>query len=99
MRAAPLQAATDRAVCVAAPQQHQPLPPATRRSPQGLRPGTGKGASAGAGPLRRATRPAAGRARAAPPPPPAPPPQPHTTRPPFWVRPNERNQGNRRTLC
>ena len=47
-----------------------------------LRPGTGKGASTGAGPLRRATRQAAGPARAPPPPPPAPPPQPHTTRPP-----------------
>jgi len=46
-----------------------------------LRPGTGKGVSAGAGPPRRATRPAAGRARAPPPPSPAPPPQPHTTRP------------------
>ena len=32
--------------------------------------------------LRRATRPATGRARAPPPPTPAPPPQPHTTRPP-----------------
>jgi hypothetical protein len=47
-----------------------------------LRPGTGKGASTVAGPPRRATRPAAGRARAPPPPPSAPPPQPHTTRPP-----------------
>ena len=45
-----------------------------------LRPGTGKGASASAGPPRRATRQAAG--RAPPPPPPALPPQPHTTRPP-----------------
>ena len=45
-----------------------------------LRPGTGKGARAGAGPLRRATRPAAGPARAPPPPPTAPPPQPLTTR-------------------
>ena len=47
-----------------------------------LRPGKGKGAIAGAGPLRRATRTATGLARAPPPPPPAPPPQPHTTRPP-----------------
>jgi hypothetical protein len=47
-----------------------------------LRPGTGKGASTGAGPLGRATRPAAGRARAPPPPTTAPPQQPHTTRPP-----------------
>ena len=46
-----------------------------------LRPGKGKGASAGAGPLPRATWPAAGLARDPPPPPPAPPPQPHTTRP------------------
>jgi len=76
-----LQAATDRAACVEAPQQHQPPPPAKGSSPQ-LRPCTGKGASAGAGLLRRATRPAAGHARAPPPPPPAPPPQPHTTRPP-----------------
>ena len=44
-----------------------------------LRPGTGKGASVGAGPLRRATRPAAGRARDPPTPTPAPPPQPHTS--------------------
>ena len=46
-----------------------------------LRPGTGKGARAGAGLLRRSTRPAAGPDRAPPPPPPAPPPQPLTTRP------------------
>ena len=45
-----------------------------------LRPGTGKGARAGAGPLRRAARPASGPARAPPPPPPAPPPQPLATR-------------------
>jgi hypothetical protein len=37
-----------------------------------LCPGTGKGPIAGAGPLRHATRPAAGRARAPPPPTPAP---------------------------
>ena len=60
-----------------------------------LRPGMGKGANAGAGPLRRATRPAAGRARPPPPPPPAPPPPPHTTRPPTTTtRPEER-----RTSC
>jgi hypothetical protein len=47
-----------------------------------LRPCTGKGAIAGAGQLRCATRPAAGRARAPPPPTPAPHMQPHTTRPP-----------------
>ena len=47
-----------------------------------LRPGKGKGASAGAGSLRRATRPAADLARAPPPTLPDPPPQPHTTRPP-----------------
>jgi hypothetical protein len=47
-----------------------------------LRPGTGKGARACAGPMRHATRQAAGPARAPPPPPPAPQPQPHTTRSP-----------------
>ena len=84
-----LQAATDSAACVAAPQQHQPTPPAKGRSPQ-LRPCTGKEASAGAGPLRRATRPAAGHACAPPPSPPTPPPQPHTTRPlPTTTRPEE----------
>jgi hypothetical protein len=46
-----------------------------------LSPGTGKTASSVARPPRRATRPAAGRARAPLPPPPAPPPKPHTTRP------------------
>ena len=73
----------------------KPTQPTTRHSRRGshppqqqdavhreLRPGTGKGASAGTGPPRRATQPAAGRAQASPPPPPAPPPQPHTTRPP-----------------
>jgi hypothetical protein len=45
-----------------------------------LRPGTGKGARAGAGPLRRTARPAAGLARAPPPPPPSPPTQPLATR-------------------
>jgi hypothetical protein len=69
-------------------------PPAKGRSPL-LQPCTGKVASAGAGPLRRATRPAAGHARAPPPPPPAQPPQPHTTRPPpTTTRPEER-----RTSC
>jgi hypothetical protein len=47
-----------------------------------LRPGTGKGARAGAGPLRRDTRQTAGPARAPPPPQTAPQQQPHTTRPP-----------------
>jgi hypothetical protein len=76
------------------PAPHQPPPPAKGRSPQ-LRPCTGKVASAGAGPLRRDTRPVAGHARAPPPPPPAPPPQPHTTRPPpTTTRPEER-----RTSC
>ncbi len=42
----------------------------------------GKGARADAGPLRHATRPAAGNARAPQPPQPAPTTQPHTTRPP-----------------
>jgi hypothetical protein len=60
-----------------------------------LRPGTGKGARAGAGPLRRATRPAAGPARAPPPPLPAPPPQPHTTRPP----PTNNRPEEMRTSC
>jgi hypothetical protein len=45
-----------------------------------LRPGTGKGARAGAGPLRRAARPAGGPARAPPPRTTAPPPQPLATR-------------------
>jgi hypothetical protein len=45
-----------------------------------LRPGTGKGARADAGPLRCAARPAAGPARAPPPPTPAPLPQPLATR-------------------
>jgi len=68
---------------------HQPPPPSKGRSPQ-LRPCTGKGASAGAGPLHCATRPAAGPARAPPPPPPAPPPQSHTTKPPpTTTRPEE----------
>ena len=47
-----------------------------------LSPCTGKGARASAGPLRRVTRQAAGRARAQPPPPTALQSQPHTTRPP-----------------
>ena len=64
-----MQANTNRAAWGAAPQQqHQPHPPATRS--RELHPNTGKGARAGAGPLRRATRPAAGLAR--PPPPPTP---------------------------
>jgi len=79
------------------PAPHQPPPPAKGRSPQ-LHPCTGKAASAGAGPLRRDTRPDAGHARAQPPPTPAPgvpPPQPHTTRPPTTTtRPEER-----RTSC
>ena len=78
------------------PAQHQPPPPAKGRSPQ-LRPCTGKVASAGAGPLRRATRPAAGHDRAPPPPTPSPPPQPHTTRPPpTTTRPEERRTSCRR---
>ena len=66
------------------PHQSRPTDVTTRPPPQKrdavhreLRHGTGKGANAGAGPLRRATRPTAG----PPPPLPAPPPQPHTTRP------------------
>ena len=47
-----------------------------------LHPCTGKGASAGAGPPRSATRQAAGLTRGPPPPPSAPQPKPHTTRPP-----------------
>jgi len=47
-----------------------------------LRPGTGKGASAGAGPPRSATRQSAGPVRVLPPPPPAPRPQPYTPRSP-----------------
>jgi hypothetical protein len=46
------------------------------------RPCTGKGASAGAGLPRSATRQVAGRARGPPPPPPAPPTQSHTPRSP-----------------
>jgi hypothetical protein len=38
-----LQATTDRAACVAAPQQHQSPPPATRHSPQGAVPRHGEG--------------------------------------------------------
>ena len=76
------------------PAPHQPPPPAKGRSPQ-LRPCTGKVASAGSGPLRCATRPVAGHARAPPPPAPAQPPQPHTTRPP----PTTTRQEERRTSC
>ena len=60
-----MQAATDRAACVVAPHQHQPPPQQQDAVHRELRPGTGKGASAGEGPLRRATRPAAGHAPAA----------------------------------
>ena len=60
-----LQAATDRAACADAPQQHQP-PQQQDAVHSELRPGTGKGASARAGPPRRATRPGAGPGRAAP---------------------------------
>jgi hypothetical protein len=61
------------------PQQCQ----ATNRSANSeLRPGTGKGAIAGAGPPRRATGPLAGSARESPPQPSAPPTQPPTPRPP-----------------
>ena len=89
-----MQADTDRSACVAAPHRTSHPPPAKGRSPQ-LLPCTGKVASAGAGQLRRATRPAAGHARAPPPPTPTPPPQPHTTRPPpTTTRPEER-----RTSC
>jgi hypothetical protein len=88
MRSPPHQS---RQACVPHRTSH---PPAKGRSPQ-LRPCTGKVASAGAGQLRRATRPAAGHARVPPPTPPAPPPQPHTTRPPpTTTRPEER-----RTSC
>jgi hypothetical protein len=74
MRAARLQAATDRVACVAAPHQHQPPPPGTRRSPQGAAPRHGEGGqrrcrtaaprhTAGCGPrpgpAPAATRPAA----------------------------------------
>ena len=38
-----LQAATDRAACAAAQQQHQPHPPATRHSPQRTAPRHGEG--------------------------------------------------------
>ncbi len=38
-----LQAATDHVACVAAPQQHQPPPPAKGRSPQGAAPLHGEG--------------------------------------------------------
>ena len=38
-----LQAVTDRTACVAAPQKHQPPPPATRHSPQGAAPRHGEG--------------------------------------------------------
>ena len=56
-----------------------------------LRPGTGKGASASAGPMPRYTRQTEGRTRAPPTPPPAPPQHPHTTSPPptTTVRGNE----------
>ena len=77
-----LQSATDRVACVTAPQQHQPPPQQKNAVHRELIPGKGKGASAGAGSLRRATRPAADLARAPPPTLPDPPPQPHTTRPP-----------------
>ena len=88
MRSPPHQS---RQACVPHRTSH---PPAKGRSPQ-LRHCTGKVASAGAGQLRRATRPAAGHARVPPPTPPAPPPQPHTTRPtPTTTRPEER-----RTSC
>jgi hypothetical protein len=70
--------------------RHEPTPrTSTSHPPQQqdavhsvLRPGTGKGASAGAGPPHRATRPAAGSYRGPPPPPPAPLTQSHTTRSP-----------------
>ena len=38
-----MQAATDHAACVAAPQQHQPPPPTKGRSPQGAEPLHGEG--------------------------------------------------------
>jgi hypothetical protein len=56
-----LQAPTDRAACVATPQQqHQPPPPSTRHSPQGAAPRHGEG-----GQSRRRTA-AHGRLRAPP---------------------------------
>jgi hypothetical protein len=88
-RRTPMRAAPDCRPPPTARHASQPRSSSTSHPPQQqdtvhreLRPGTGKGARASAGPLRRATRPAAGPARAQPPLPPAPPPQPHTTRPP-----------------
>jgi len=86
-RRTPMRAAPDCRPPPTARHALQPRSSSTSHPPQQqdavhreLRPGTGKGARAGAGPLRRATRPAAGPARAPPPPPPAPPPQPLATR-------------------
>ncbi len=80
-----MQAATDHTAYADAPHLHQPpapaTPPATRFSPQGLCPCTGKGARAGAGAALRHTA-YCGPRPGPPPPPPAPPQQPHMTRPP-----------------
>jgi hypothetical protein len=88
-RRTPMWAAPDCRPPPTAEHASQPRSSSTSHPPQQhdavhreLRPGTGKGARAGVGPLRLATRPAAGPARALPPPPTAPPPQPHTTHPP-----------------
>jgi hypothetical protein len=88
-RRMPMRAAPDCRPPQTARHTSQPRSSSTSHPPQQqdtvhreLRPGTGKGARAGAGQLRHATRPAAGPARAPPPQPPAPPQQPHTTHPP-----------------
>jgi hypothetical protein len=88
-RRTPMRAAPDCRPPPTAQHVSQPCSSSTSHPPhqqdtvhRELRPGTGKGVRACAGPLRRATRPAAGPARAPPPPLPAPPMQPHMTRPP-----------------
>jgi hypothetical protein len=83
MRAAPNCSPPPTAWHASTPRTSTRHPPNNKMQSTGsCAPCTGKGDSAGAGPQRRATRQAAGRARAAPPPPTAPPTQPHTTRPP-----------------
>ena len=73
-RRMPMRAAPDCKPPPTARHASQPRSSSTSHPPQQqdavhreLRPGTGKGASAGAGPLLRATRPAAGRSQAPPP--------------------------------
>jgi hypothetical protein len=70
MRAAPDCRSPQTARHASQPRSNTSHPPQQQDTVnRELRPGTGKGASAGAGPLRRTTRLAAGRVRAPPPPP------------------------------